>query len=117
MLELSNEYFSTSDLATFQSNNGAVQQAAVAINGNSELSCTNANTCGEGNLDVQFLMGLAQRTTTIYWYEGNSVGDPFVQYLLDIESHGYVSKSNSISWGADEYVSRLLPECKRIIKC
>lgn len=28
----------------------------------------NAVDCYEGNLDVQYIMGVAQQTATIYWY-------------------------------------------------
>lgn len=73
-----------------------------------DTTCLPGQICGEANLDVQYITGIAQNTATIYVYEDTSTADTFVQYLLDIESqivNKVVSQSNSISYGGNEYVS------------
>ena len=51
---------SLSDLEQFQSTFGIPQQEASFINSNSNPACTNEN-CAEGNLDIQYLMAIAQK--------------------------------------------------------
>jgi putative alpha-1,2-mannosidase len=50
------------------------------INDGRSLDCS--EHCNEGNLDLQYIMGVAQNVATIYWYVGG--GNPFVTWLTDI---------------------------------
>lgn len=59
--------------------------------------------CYEGNLDLQFLMGVSQATTTIYWYDGS--GNPFIGWITSVSNTAKPPLSNSISWGSVEQVS------------
>ena len=102
VFETASEVFSTSDLASFQATFGLPQQQPDAINGNAVANCAGM-ACQEGNLDVQYMMGIAQGATTIYWYEGQN-SDPFLAFLVDIMTNQAVSKVNSISWSATESV-------------
>jgi hypothetical protein len=60
------------------------------------------NDCFEGNLDLQYMMGIAQDTQTVYWYEGGS--DPFVDYVTNVADDPDPPLVNSISWGSVEQV-------------
>lgn len=63
VFETADEYFSPTDLKQFQTNNGITAQAATSIGSHSTSACSltgRGNDCWEGNLDIQFLMGIAQ---------------------------------------------------------
>jgi hypothetical protein len=62
--------------------------------------------CLEGNLDLQYIMGMAQSTVTIYWYcEGLN---PFVTWITDVADSPHPPTSNAISWGSIEQVIGIL---------
>jgi subtilase family serine protease len=56
--------------------------------------------CFEGNLDIQYIMGVAQNTTSVYWYTAG--GNPFVEWIEEVENDDDPPKVNSISWGVTE---------------
>lgn len=102
VFETDSQYFSPGDLLQFQKIFDLPQQAAIAADGftTNDCSLTSTPNCNEGNLDVQYIMALAQNTVTLYTYIGTS--DPFVDYLSDIADQQYPSLANSISWGSTE---------------
>jgi hypothetical protein len=104
VFETAEEYFSPTDLEIFQTNYSLPLQAADDQYGFSTADCTN-NDCYEGNLDVQYMMGIAQQTTTIYWYvTDESTTDPFVAWVTDIADMDNPPLTNSMSWGSTEQV-------------
>jgi hypothetical protein len=113
VFETSNEYFSPSDLTTFQNSYDLTVQSAISIGGHSTTkACTGSVDCSEGNLDIQYIMGVAQVTSSIYWYVPSTfTSDPFVDWITDVAEEANPPQSNSISWGANELVSmaRLSP--------
>ena len=63
-----------------------------------------AGNCNEGNLDLQYIMGMSQNTSTTFWYvDPNS--DVFVRYAVGIADAVNPPAMNSISWGSIEQVS------------
>jgi subtilase family serine protease len=107
VFETSEEYFSPRDLNAFQKLYGLQEQAAENIGGfvlKSGVCATSGNgpDCYEGNLDLQYMMGMAQNVATIYWYVGG--GDPFVTWITDVADEENPPQSNSISWGSVEQV-------------
>jgi hypothetical protein len=85
VFETASEYFSQNDLETFQDYYDLTIQAAIDYGGYETSSCTTGSTgksCYEGNLDIQYLMGVAQQTSSIYWYVGGD--DPFVDYVTEV---------------------------------
>jgi hypothetical protein len=58
-----------------------------------------------GNLDIQYITGMAQHTTSIYWYVSGDGDDPFVSWITDVANEKNPPKSNSISFGTVEQVS------------
>ena len=96
------QYFSPNDLATFQSIYNLVRQPAL-INDptHSTNSCSGGN-CNEGNLDLQYLMGMAQSVPTKYYHQPNNVGNVFVSWITTVSTQNPVPTVNSISWGSFE---------------
>eukprot|EP01034_Spumella_vulgaris_P024872 gene24872-31261_t len=86
VVQMSNSYFSPDDLLLFQQTFDLPQQAAVS-DGNyldgvrqdrTSTQC-NVDYCIEGNLDLQYISGVAQDTVSIFWYADSSEGDdPFL---------------------------------------
>ena len=103
VFETDSQYFSPDDLLQFQKIFGLPQQAAIAPEGftTNDCSLTDTPNCNEGNLDIQYIMALAQNTVTLYSYIGTT-SDAFVDYLSDIADDPYPSLANSISWGSTE---------------
>ena len=109
VFETDNEYFSQNDLTTFQQTYGLTQQAAVDVGGYETTNCAkNPNrspNCVEGNLDTQYIMGVAQVTASIYWYVPATKGtNPFVTWITDVADSPDPPQSNSMSWGSIEQV-------------
>lgn len=95
-------YYSTEDLTTFQNLFDLPVQAAIATNGFSTSVCGNKD-CYEGNLDIQYIMGVAQDTTSIYDYQDDSsTEDVFLAWILSVASETDPPLVNSISYGEIE---------------
>lgn len=106
VFETNSESFEQSDLNLFQSSFGLTQQAAIPINTTALLSgCGTTNhSCTEGSLDIQYIMGIAQKSPTYYWYVSSSAGngDPYYQFLVQVAGTPNPPTSLSISWGSYE---------------
>ena len=101
VFETSGQSFSPTDLTSFQNRYDTTVQTAEVIGGHDVSSCTMANDqCTEGNLDIQYIMGMAQVTTSTYYYVGGN--DPFVSYVSAIQDSSDPILVNSISWGSVE---------------
>lgn len=105
VIETADENYSPVDLNTFQSFYNLTRQKAININGHNISDCsTTWDVCQAGNRDIQFIMGMAQRTTSIYWYSSYEIMDPFLHWILSMANTTNPPSSNSISWGAPEQV-------------
>jgi hypothetical protein len=109
VFETSTEYFSQSDLTQFQTQYGLTIQSAESVGNHQLTSCpiisTPTKDCYEGNLDIQYIMGVAQKVASIYWWvTDTSNTDPFVAWLTAIADESNPPLSNSASWGAVEQV-------------
>lgn len=67
---------------------------------------SSAPNCHEGNLDLQYLMGIAQTTRTVYWYHTSSY-NPFLDWAMAAYTDLTGAKTlsvlvTSISYGATE---------------
>jgi subtilase family serine protease len=110
VFETSDEHFSPSDLASFQSNYGLPRQQALAPYGYSTSNCNKVD-CYEGNLDVQYMMGIAQDTELVYWYvDSSQYENVFVAWAADASDMQDPPLVNSISWGSVEQVSLFLDQ-------
>jgi subtilase family serine protease len=102
VFETNYQMFSQDDLRAFQSHFDLPTQPALDPYGYSTTDCV-AHSCHEANLDLQYMMGVAQGTQTICWYQGG--GDPFVDFVTAVANSTHPPLVNSISWGAVEQVS------------
>ena len=85
--ETNNQYFSQQDLRIFQQKYGLVQQSAIDQSGGqwTTNNCGQPGVdCSESNLDLQYIMGVAGNTTTIFWYDNGA--DPLVSWIANVAS-------------------------------
>jgi hypothetical protein len=101
VFETGGEHYSSQDLQKFQQTFGLPLQAVAKDYGYDTDSCTKVD-CFEGNLDVQYMMGVAQQTQMIYWYQGGD--DPFIDWITEVADASDPPLVNSISWGSIEQV-------------
>ena len=68
LFETNEEYYSPIDLETFQKHYSVTVQPAIPIGGYTTETCSlqsgQGNTCFEANLDIQYMMGISQLTST-----------------------------------------------------
>ncbi len=58
----------------------------------------------EGNLDIQYIMGMAQETVSIYWWVTEEDEDPFLGWITAVADEPNSPQVNSVSWGGEEQV-------------
>jgi tripeptidyl-peptidase-1 len=112
VFETGETYFSPSDLSKFQSTYCLPEQAAVSVGDHTIASCptnppTSAPDCFEGNLDIQYIMGISQQTVSVFWWvaggDSGTSADPFLVWILAVADDVDPPKVNSISYGIAEY--------------
>ena len=68
VFETSEQYFNPADIKQFQEQYGLTVTAPIPIGGHTTSSCSTqagtGNDCFEANLDIEYIMGIAQSTTT-----------------------------------------------------
>jgi tripeptidyl-peptidase-1 len=65
------------------------------------VTCLNhTNTCGEANLDVQYIKSVAQLVPTLYYYDNSS--DFLLTWSMNLLEMDNPPKVNSISYGTQE---------------
>jgi len=102
------EGFSPSDLTMFQTTFGLPQQAAKTNQFGDFSSDCSYGLCYEGNLDVQYIMGIAQNVETTYDYEltDQNGTDFLTNWIISVSNTATPANVYSISWGEKEnYVS------------
>mmetsp|Transcript_10297 Transcript_10297/g.15463 ORF Transcript_10297/g.15463 Transcript_10297/m.15463 type:complete len:672 (-) Transcript_10297:785-2800(-) len=108
VFETASEYFSPSDLKLFQQTYKLRELPAVSIGDQATSSpCSTSGgspSCFEGNLDIQYISGLAQLASSIYWYvpSGKGYTDPFVAWITAVANTQQPPQSNAISWSSLE---------------
>lgn len=105
VFETGGENWSSEDLNTFQVDYNLTVASAIELGMNSQnISQCTFEACGEGNLDIQYIMGVAQGTTSYWYYVGYAGGDPYVAFVTDLASDPNPPYSNSMSYGSVEQV-------------
>jgi hypothetical protein len=104
VFETSSEEYSQVDLSLFQTSYGLPQKTPINVGEGPTTACT-FDTCLEGNLDLQYIMGLAQQSPTAFWFtngeSSSAAADPFVDFVISVP---YNYTTLSISWGGPEVV-------------
>ena len=91
-------FFSPADLADFQEIVVKQKlQTAFSIGNHSSLDAR-VDDCGEGNLDLMYIMSLSPGSPTTYWYTESSIGE----WLRTVSSARTVPLVLSISYGSFE---------------
>jgi hypothetical protein len=67
VFETSGESMSQSDLKLFQQTYNLTVQEAILETGSGAITHCTDEICGEGDLDIQYIMGIAQKAVGIYW--------------------------------------------------
>jgi len=102
VFQTNEESFSPTDLSLFQSTYGLPQQSPEDPSNMATADCIN-NSCYEGNLDLQYIMGVSQQTASIFWYvDPNAQNNPFLEWIEQVVADPNPPLVNSISWGAPE---------------
>jgi hypothetical protein len=101
LFETNEEHYSPNDLETFQNHYSVTVQPAIPIGGYTTETCSlhsgQGNTCFEANLDIQYMMGISQLTTTKGTY---------VVYLHKIVLHETIFGLKTFSPYIFHYVSK-----------
>ena len=95
------QYFSPSDLATFQTKFSLPLQKVAKVVGDSssDVVCrTNPDLCDRGNLDIQYIMAASPVSPTTFWYTDDSWGT----WLKSVANTPKPPLVFSISYGQDE---------------
>lgn len=104
LFESLGQSYSPDDLSKFQSLYKLPTDALDTVIGpNTPSDCTkNPNNCAEANLDVQYIMAVAQSAPTTYWSEANSLGDIFYKWIQEVATYTNPPLVHSISYGSIE---------------
>eukprot|EP01127_Copromyxa_protea_P024021 TRINITY_DN927_c0_g1_i1.p1 TRINITY_DN927_c0_g1~~TRINITY_DN927_c0_g1_i1.p1 ORF type:complete len:467 (+),score=139.64 TRINITY_DN927_c0_g1_i1:3-1403(+) len=96
--------YSPADLKQFQKTYKLHEQDIKKVIGpNSPNSCaSDPNDCGEANLDVQYIMALAQTAPTVFWSIANEDGDIFLDFIEAVAKDSKPPQVFSISYGGPE---------------
>jgi len=93
--------YSPSDLSMFAKANGITLPTIIDVGGHNQDTCaSDPNSCGEANLDIQFITGVAPVPTTFYYMDAS--GSLFYSYLVAIAKMSSPPLVHSISYGAPE---------------
>eukprot|EP00475_Leptophrys_vorax_P001463 TRINITY_DN107_c0_g2_i1.p1 TRINITY_DN107_c0_g2~~TRINITY_DN107_c0_g2_i1.p1 ORF type:complete len:551 (-),score=161.18 TRINITY_DN107_c0_g2_i1:47-1699(-) len=109
LFEALGQMFDDTDLNTFQKQFGITAQNISMIIGNDIptecFSSTGSENCGEANLDVQYIMAIAQGADTVYWNIDSSSSDPFLDWAEQLTYYSQLPQVHSISYGGYEDTS------------
>jgi tripeptidyl-peptidase-1 len=86
----------------FQTTFGLPQQAAKTNQFGDFSSDCSYGLCYEGNLDVQYIMGIAQNVETTYDYELTDQYDFLSNWIMSVSNTATPANVYSISWGMME---------------
>jgi len=95
--------YSPQDLKSFEQKFNIPEQGIAKVIGpNNPKACgLNPNNCIEANLDVEYIIAVANAPTT-FWSIGKNAQDPFLQWAMAVASTPDVPLVHSISYGAVE---------------
>jgi len=98
--------YSDSDLALFQKQYHLPRQKVSKIVGpNNPNACSsNPDDCAEANLDVQYIMALAQGAPMTYWSVKDNNGDIFLDWAKQVSKVKTAPQVFSISYGGPEHL-------------
>jgi subtilase family serine protease len=60
------------------------RQPHTVIGGHISDTCLSPSSCGEANLDTQYIMGMAQNVPTTFWYTRDTSSASFTNWIVDV---------------------------------
>lgn len=101
------EFYSPNDLIAFQNRYKLplqpVTKTIPSNRANPNKCSSNRNDCAESSLDLQYIMAVAPRVPTTYWYADDdsdeNFGDSLVQWIVDVSSADSPPLVHSLSYG------------------
>jgi len=101
------QMMSPADLTTFQTDFSLPRQSiARDVHGmvNDNACATNyGNDCAEANLDVQYMMAVAQKSPLTYWYDNSTTFTFFVGWAMEVVASVNPPLVMSMSYSSNEY--------------
>lgn len=104
------QYYSPNDLKTFTKNyNIPTPYSLESIGGYvSDSECTKVNNaCALGNLNVEYLVGIAQNIPTTYWYTSGRE-DIYLEWIIEVSNSTSPPLVNAISYSGTEVTTAAL---------
>ena len=94
------QYFSPSDLRSFQIITSSTVLAATSIGSHSSDSvcASSPDSCLEGNLDIQYIMAMSPGSATTFWYSESG----YTAWMVAVSNYVPLPLVISISYGYDE---------------
>jgi tripeptidyl-peptidase-1 len=100
------QYFSPSDLEAFQElfalPRRPVHELDDGHHSNDRECILNANSCGEANLDVQYMLAMSPWSRMGFWYYSQDSVDMFTEFLETLTNTQDPPEVLSISYGGNE---------------
>jgi len=100
VFEACDQVYSPSDLSSFFAMYGyhdETMSREIDSKGSDQICVANPDDCGEANLDVQYIMSIAQNAPTTYWY-----ADDFIPWITSVASDHNPPDVHSLSYGIEE---------------
>lgn len=104
LFEALEQYYSPKDLDLFQSRFGLHRNDIARVVGKNEPEVCEISPrhCAEGELDVEYVMAIAQDAPTTYWSMSGVSSDLFHQWILAVGEDADPPFVHSISYGGPE---------------
>jgi len=101
LFEALGQNFSPDDLAAFEQNFNLPAIPISKVTGTNNGDCTsNPDSCGEANLDVQYMIAVAQSPNTHYRVIDQSSQDPFYDWIIELSQTKDPAHVHSVSYGS-----------------
>jgi tripeptidyl-peptidase-1 len=102
LFEALGQQYSPDDLTSFQqAYNLPTQKISKVVGTDDGSQCSwNPNACAEANLDVQYMMAVAQNSPTWFWSIDQSAQDPFLDWVVALSTTSNAPLIHSISYGS-----------------
>ncbi|PRP79663.1 hypothetical protein PROFUN_10563 [Planoprotostelium fungivorum] len=102
LFEALGQNFSPDDLSAFQQQYQLPNIPISKVTGNNDgSSCSdNPDACGEANLDVQYMLAVAQSTETHYRVIDQGSQDPFYDWIIELSQATDTAHVHSVSYGS-----------------
>mmetsp|Transcript_54946 Transcript_54946/g.111686 ORF Transcript_54946/g.111686 Transcript_54946/m.111686 type:complete len:576 (+) Transcript_54946:1-1728(+) len=101
VFEALGQAYSPNDLATFEQQFNVPSNKVVDVIGpNKDYECaSNPNDCTEANLDVQYILGVAQGAALTFWSIAADDKTPYYDWIVAVANDDDPPKVQSVSYG------------------